>query len=107
VLLLRWNQQAEVEPEQCHPLLRIAAFVVRFLAIHPFQDGNGRFFRALIPLALFISQLVDRQSRVSVTSIVAATGASRNTVKATDTRLVNEGLLVRHGTGRSMHYTRR
>jgi Fic family protein len=25
-----------------HPLLTIGIFVVTFLAIHPFQDGNGR-----------------------------------------------------------------
>lgn len=30
-----------------HPLLVIAVFVVEFLAIHPFQDGNGRLSRAL------------------------------------------------------------
>lgn len=35
-----------------HPLLVIAAFVVRFLAIHPFQDGNGRLSRALTSLLL-------------------------------------------------------
>jgi len=35
-----------------HPLLVIAAFVVRFLAIHPFQDGNGRLSRALTTLLL-------------------------------------------------------
>ncbi len=184
--LLRLHRQAEAAPEQWHPLLRIAAFVVRFLAIHPFQDGNGRLSRVLTtllllqagyayvpysslesvieankegyylalrqtqtplgnphpdwhpwilfflnaltrqkdnlldrlaaermalatltPLALSISQLLDRQSRVSVASIVTATAASRNTVKATLSRLVNEGLLVRHGTGRSVHYTKR
>ena len=184
--LLCWHRQAEDEPEQWHPLLRIAAFVVRFLAIHPFQDGNGRlsrvlttllllqagyayvpysslesiieankegYYRALhqtqttlgnplpewhpwilfflhaltrqkdnlldrlaaertalatlTPLALSISQRLDRDSRVSVASIVAATGASRNTVKATLSRLVNEGLLVRHGAGRAVYYTQR
>lgn len=35
-----------------HPLLTIAAFIVRFLAIHPFQDGNGRLSRALTTLLL-------------------------------------------------------
>ena len=35
-----------------HPLLVIAAFVVRFLAIHPFQDGNGRLSRVLTMLLL-------------------------------------------------------
>ncbi len=35
-----------------HPLLIIASFVVRFLAIHPFQDGNGRLSRVLTTLLL-------------------------------------------------------
>lgn len=35
-----------------HPLLVIATFVVRFLAIHPFQDGNGRLSRVLTTLLL-------------------------------------------------------
>jgi Fic family protein len=30
-----------------HPLLTIGVFVVSFLAIHPFQDGNGRLSRIL------------------------------------------------------------
>lgn len=35
-----------------HPLVVIARFVVEFLAIHPFQDGNGRLARALTVLLL-------------------------------------------------------
>lgn len=35
-----------------HPLTVIARFVVQFLAIHPFQDGNGRLSRALTTLML-------------------------------------------------------
>lgn len=35
-----------------HPLVVIARFVVDFLAIHPFQDGNGRLARALTTLML-------------------------------------------------------
>jgi len=35
-----------------HPLLVIAIFVVVFLEIHPFQDGNGRISRALTTLML-------------------------------------------------------
>ena len=37
---------------ELHPLLLIAAFIVHFLAIHPFQDGNGRLSRALSTLLL-------------------------------------------------------
>lgn len=35
-----------------HPLLVIAEFVLRFLAVHPFQDGNGRLSRVLTTLLL-------------------------------------------------------
>lgn len=35
-----------------HPLLIIAVFIVTFLAIHPFQDGNGRLSRVLTTLLL-------------------------------------------------------
>jgi Fic family protein len=35
-----------------HPLLAIAVFVVVFLAVHPFQDGNGRLSRILTTLLL-------------------------------------------------------
>jgi Fic family protein len=38
--------------EDIHPLLTIADFVLRFLAIHPFQDGNGRLARILTNLML-------------------------------------------------------
>jgi Fic family protein len=38
--------------DQHHPLLVIGNFVVRFLAIHPYQDGNGRLSRALTTLLL-------------------------------------------------------
>jgi Fic family protein len=38
-----------------HPLLIIAMFIVRFLAIHPFQDGNGRLSRALTTYLLIKS----------------------------------------------------
>jgi len=35
-----------------HPLIRIANFVFEYLAIHPFQDGNGRTSRLLTNLLL-------------------------------------------------------
>ena len=35
-----------------HPLLAIAVFIVTFLEIHPFQDGNGRLSRVLTTLLL-------------------------------------------------------
>lgn len=49
--LVLWTNEA-MEEGRHHPLLIIAVFVVRFLAIHPFQDGNGRLSRALTTLLL-------------------------------------------------------
>ncbi len=49
--LVAWFNQAR-EARKLHPLLVIGIFVVEFLAIHPFQDGNGRLSRILTTLAL-------------------------------------------------------
>lgn len=49
--LLRWMNKAIAE-NSLHPLLIVAVFVVVFLAIHPFQDGNGRLSRILTTLML-------------------------------------------------------
>ena len=49
--LLEWFNNALVE-RIYHPLVIIGSFVVHFLAIHPFQDGNGRLSRILTTLML-------------------------------------------------------
>ncbi len=49
--LITWfNEQREIG--HIHPLLLIAVFIVVFLEIHPFQDGNGRLSRILTTLLL-------------------------------------------------------
>lgn len=49
--LVEWTQVALAE-KKYHPLLVIANFLVEFLQIHPFQDGNGRLSRILTNLLL-------------------------------------------------------
>ena len=49
--LVDWTRNA-LEADELHPLLIIGVFVVFFLAIHPFQDGNGRLSRILTTLLL-------------------------------------------------------
>lgn len=44
-----------LESKRLHPLLVIGVFVVVFLEIHPFQDGNGRLSRILTTLLLLRS----------------------------------------------------
>jgi len=180
--LVAWLNEAR-ELRRVHPLLIAAVFIVVFLAIHPFQDGNGRLSRilttllllqagyayvpysslesvvenskeayylalrqtqatirtetpnwqpwllffmralqqqkrrlavkvereknalaALPELAVKILDYVKDQGRVTTRDIVREHGASPNTLKATFTSLVEKGLLVRHGAGRSIWY---
>jgi Fic family protein len=49
--LVAWVQAAQAD-KRLHPLLIIAIFIVVFLEIHPFQDGNGRLSRILTTLML-------------------------------------------------------
>ncbi len=49
--LVDWIGQSS-NAREFHPLLAIAVFVVVFLEIHPFQDGNGRLSRILTTLLL-------------------------------------------------------
>ncbi len=44
--LMVWLEQS-IREKELHPLLIIGIFNVVFLAIHPFQDGNGRLSRIL------------------------------------------------------------
>lgn len=180
--LIAWLNEAR-ELRRLHPLLLIAVFIVVFLAIHPFQDGNGRLSRvlttlllmqagyayvpysslesvienskeayylglrqtqatirtdapnwqpwllffmralqqqkrrlavkvereknalaALSELAVKILDYVRDQGRVTTRDIVREHGASPNTLKATFASLVEKGLLVRYGAGRSIWY---
>jgi Fic family protein len=167
-----------------HPLLIVGIFAVWFLAIHPFQDGNGRlsrilttllllrfgyayvpysslesiiednkagyyaslrrtqqsmnadapdweawlvfFLRCLVRqkqklakrieseaaivselsgLSLAIVNLLAEEGRATVASVVSATSANRNTVKAALQGLVRKGLILQRGKGRGVHYT--
>ena len=49
--LVAWQQWANANAFR-HPLIRIGNFIFEYLAIHPFQDGNGRTSRLLTNLLL-------------------------------------------------------
>ncbi len=49
--LVEWTQ-ATLQEKKYHPLLIVGNFLVEFLQIHPFQDGNGRLSRILTNLLL-------------------------------------------------------
>ncbi|HAS00121.1 MAG: Filamentation induced by cAMP protein Fic [Candidatus Moranbacteria bacterium GW2011_GWC2_37_73] len=48
---LEWLKENQGKKEM-HPLVMIANFIFEFLAIHPFEDGNGRLSRALTNLMM-------------------------------------------------------
>lgn len=52
--LTTWTKNA-LEEKIIHPIIVIGIFIVEFLAIHPFQDGNGRLSRILTNLLLLKS----------------------------------------------------
>jgi len=49
--LIAWFEEAS-DLRRFHPLLIVSVFIVVFLEIHPFQDGNGRLSRVLTTLLL-------------------------------------------------------
>src|SRR3989338_5907050 len=49
--LVEWTIKT-IKEQKYHPLLIIANFVVEFLKIHPFRDGNGRISRILTNLLM-------------------------------------------------------
>jgi Fic family protein len=49
--LVEWTRK-NLDDSLLHPLIVIGVFIVHFLAIHPFQDGNGRLSRALTAMLL-------------------------------------------------------
>lgn len=52
--LVEWTVKA-IKGQEYHPLLIIGNFVVEFLKIHPFKDGNGRLSRILTNLLMLQS----------------------------------------------------
>ena len=87
--LVEWTSQTLTD-KSVHPLLVTAAFVVEFLAIHPFQDGNGRLSRILTTLLLLKAGYV----YVPYSSLEAVIEASKEAyylaLRKTQSTLANE-----------------
>ena len=49
--LIEWTQDT-LSDRYLHPVITIGIFIVHFLSIHPFTDGNGRLSRALTILLM-------------------------------------------------------
>lgn len=93
--LVSSTNQALGEGEH-HPLLVIGNFIVRFLAIHPYQDGNGRLSRALTTL-LLLQHGYDYVQYSSLERIIedskdryyAALRRAQSTIERDESRLVD------------------
>lgn len=52
--IFKWTNNT-LEDKFFHPIIAIGVFIVHFLSIHPFTDGNGRMSRALTVLLMLKS----------------------------------------------------
>jgi len=180
--LIDWTNKS-FENNEYHPIIIIGVFIVIFLAIHPFQDGNGRLSRILTTLLLLkydysyvpyssletiiehnkdgyyralrltqatlktenpdfhpwllyflrslhkqiehlkvkinkeqlmlvslpklasdIVELARNKGKITISDIIAVTGASRSTIKKHLASLVDQKYLTRYGKGRGVWY---
>ena len=87
--LVAWFTKAGRE-QSLHPLLLIGCFTVVFLAIHPFQDGNGRLSRILTTLMLLRAGYT-HMPYSSLESIIEATKEGyHRALRRTQTTLASE-----------------
>lgn len=68
--LVKWTNNT-LDDRFFHPLITIGVFVVHFLSIHPFTDGNGRLSRALTVL-LMLKSGYEYMPYASMESIIEA-----------------------------------
>ena len=98
-----------MDEQALHPLLVIAVFIVRFLAIHPFQDGNGRLSRVLTTLLLLRAGYayvpLRAKERLTIAQLAEITNANRNTLKVRLRELVAAGRVRQHGKARETWYS--
>lgn len=65
----------EIDNCEIDPLILIPAFIVDFLCIHPFNDGNGRMSRLLTTLLLYrtgyvVGKYVSLESKIENTKVI-------------------------------------
>lgn len=68
--LIQWTNDT-FEDRFLHPIITIGVFIVHFLSIHPFVDGNGRMSRALTVL-LMLKNKYSYMPYASMESIIEA-----------------------------------
>ncbi|MBD5400704.1 Fic family protein [bacterium] len=68
--IIKWTNNT-LDDHYFHPLITIGVFVVHFLSIHPFTDGNGRLSRALTVL-LMLKAGYEYMPYASMESIIEA-----------------------------------
>lgn len=69
--VLVWTNE-QLEKKELHPILVMCNFLFEFLAVHPFEDGNGRLSRALTNL-LLLKQGYSYVTYVSLEEIIEDT----------------------------------
>ncbi len=68
--IIKWTNNT-LGDRYFHPIITIGVFIVHFLSIHPFSDGNGRMSRALTVM-LMLQNGYDYMPYASMESIIEA-----------------------------------
>ncbi len=68
--IIKWTNNT-LGDRYFHPIITIGVFIVHFLSIHPFSDGNGRMSRALTVM-LMLKSGYDYMPYASMESIIEA-----------------------------------
>lgn len=68
--IIKWTNNT-LEDKYFHPIITIGVFIIHFLSIHPFTDGNGRMSRALTVM-LMLKNGYDYMPYASMESIIEA-----------------------------------
>ena len=101
--------------QQIDPIILIPMFVLDFLCIHPFKDGNGRMSRLLTLLLLYQNgydvvkaYVTGKIGKFTGAEVIAdCPSGSRSAVLGALKRLTDEEVIVKCGTGRRTFYVRK
>lgn len=74
----RSRQELFIEAATYNPLILMPIFILDFLCIHPFNDGNGRMSRLLTLLLLYRAGFIVGKY-ISIEMLIEKTGTGRAT----------------------------
>lgn len=108
-MVMMCNQFVEaLNKKDIDPLLLIPIFILDFLCVHPFNDGNGKMSRLLTLLLLYQNMyIVGKYISIEMSDITKlCLDISVTTIEKALSELLKEGYIDKVGGGRSTAYVK-